>query len=90
LRVEPYARRLWTCHRMWAPPRPASCGVFLYELGPSDDPFMLCLCETIFLRPFFFPTDFLLAPPKDVLSSQRVLQLLPYKVSPIRTSAYTC
>ena len=48
--------RLWTCHRMWAPA--AGCGVFLYELVPSDDPFMWCLCETFFCGHFFFPTDF--------------------------------
>ena len=45
---------LWTCHRMWAPA--TGCGVFLYELVPSDDPFMWCLCDTfffIFLRTFF-------------------------------------
>jgi hypothetical protein len=52
---------LWTCHRMWAPA--AGDGVFLYELVPSDDTFMWCLCETFFLRTFFFP------PPKNKLSS---------------------
>jgi hypothetical protein len=41
---------------MWAPA--AGCEVFLYELVPSDGPFMWCLCETFFfLRTFFFPTD---------------------------------
>jgi hypothetical protein len=33
-----YARRLWTCHRRWAPA--AGCGVFLCELVPSGDPFI--------------------------------------------------
>jgi hypothetical protein len=32
---------------MWAPA--AGYGVFLYELVPSYDPFMWCLCETFFL-----------------------------------------
>jgi hypothetical protein len=41
-----YARRLWTCHRRLAPA--AGCGVFLYELVPSGDPFICCLCETFF------------------------------------------
>jgi hypothetical protein len=49
-RVEPYARRIWTFHRMRAPA--AGCGVFLHELVPSDDPFVWCLCETFFLRKF--------------------------------------
>jgi hypothetical protein len=44
--------RLWTCHRMWAPA--AGCGVFLCELVPSDDPFMWCLCETVFFCGHFF------------------------------------
>jgi hypothetical protein len=43
--------RLWTCHRMWAPA--AGCGVFLYELVPSDGPFMWCLYETFFWADFF-------------------------------------
>jgi hypothetical protein len=38
-------RRPWTCHRMLAPA--AGGGNFLYELVPSDDPFLWCLCETI-------------------------------------------
>jgi hypothetical protein len=54
-RVRPYARRLWTCHRMWAPA--AGCGVFLYDLAPSGDPFISCLCETT-LRPLFFNGHF--------------------------------
>jgi hypothetical protein len=41
LRVKPYARRLWTCHRMLAPA--AGCGVLLYELVLSDCPFIWCL-----------------------------------------------
>jgi hypothetical protein len=45
------------------------------------------------LRNFFFAIFFLqrifLFPPKNKLSSQRGLQLLPYKASPIRTSTYT-
>jgi hypothetical protein len=55
--------RLWICHRiMWAPA--AGCGVFLYELVPSDvthdDPFMWCLYETFFFSDIylFFPTEF--------------------------------
>jgi hypothetical protein len=54
-----FLRRLWTCHRTWAPA--AGCGVFIYELVPSDNPFMWCLCETIvfedvfiFQRTFFY------------------------------------
>jgi hypothetical protein len=46
-----YARRLWTCHRRWAPA--AGCGVFLCELVPSGGPFMCCLCETFFLQRIF-------------------------------------
>jgi hypothetical protein len=66
-----YARRLWTCHRRWAPA--AGCGVFFCELVPSGDPFVCCLCKTFFLgRNFFSPTDFLF-PPKNKLSSQRGL-----------------
>jgi hypothetical protein len=35
-----------------------SCGVFLYELIPSDDPFIWCLCETFFRAAiFYFSTD---------------------------------
>jgi hypothetical protein len=41
---------------MWAPA--AGCGVFLYELVPSDDPLMWCLYETFFLRTFFFQRTF--------------------------------
>jgi hypothetical protein len=53
-RVKPYARRLWTYHRMRAPA--VGCGVFLYELVPSGDPFVSCLCETIvFAAIFLFP-----------------------------------
>jgi hypothetical protein len=44
-------RRLWTCHRIWAPA--AGCGVFLYELVPSDGPFIWCLCETNFFADAF-------------------------------------
>jgi hypothetical protein len=47
---------LWTCHRMWAPA--AGCGVFLYQLVSSDDPFMWCLYETFFLRTYFFNGTF--------------------------------
>jgi hypothetical protein len=39
---------------MWAPA--TGCGVFLYELVPSDDPFMWCLWThffSFFLRAFF-------------------------------------
>ena len=50
-----YARRLWTCHRRWAPA--AGCGVFLCELVPSGDPFICCLCETFFLADIFYLTD---------------------------------
>jgi hypothetical protein len=36
----------------------AGCGVFLYELVPSDGPFMWCLYEALFFADvFFFPTD---------------------------------
>ena len=82
-----YARRLWTCHRRWAPA--AGCGVFLCELVPSGDPFICCLCETFFFLRNFFLQRIFLFPPKNKLSSQRVLQLLPYKASPIRTSTCT-
>jgi hypothetical protein len=56
--LESAVGRLWTCHRMWAPA--AGCGVFLYELVPSDDLFMWCLCETFVFVDIilFFPTDF--------------------------------
>jgi hypothetical protein len=48
--------RLWTCHRIWAPA--AGCEVLLYELVPSDGPFMWCLCVKFFFGHFlFFPTD---------------------------------
>jgi hypothetical protein len=80
-----YARRLWTCHRRWAPA--AGCGVFLYELVPSGDPFICSLCEAFFVCVFSLRRIFF-SPPKNKLSSQRVLQLLPYKASPIRTSTY--
>jgi hypothetical protein len=68
--VKRYARRLWTScpptsyHRMWWPA--AGSGVFLYELVPSDDPFIWYLCETqkkwlllLFFsnRHFFFPSE---------------------------------
>ena len=82
-----YARRLWTCHRRWAPA--AGCGVFLCELVPSGDPFICCLCETFFFLRNFFLQRIFLFPPENKLSSQRVLQLLPYKASPIRTSTCT-
>jgi hypothetical protein len=52
LRLASAVGRLWTCHRMWAPA--AGCGVFLYELVPSDGPFLWCLYETFFLRTFVF------------------------------------
>jgi hypothetical protein len=42
----------------------------------------------LFFWRFFSPTAFLF-PPKNKLSSQRGLQLLPYKASPIRTSTCT-
>jgi hypothetical protein len=45
LRVKRHARRLWTCHRMLS--LAAGCAAFHYELVPSDDPFIWCLCETI-------------------------------------------
>jgi hypothetical protein len=44
--------RLWTCHRMWAPA--AGCGVFLYELVPSEAPLLWCIYETFFFADFFF------------------------------------
>jgi hypothetical protein len=71
--------------------RPASCRVFLYELAFSDYPFMYgVFAKQLFLRPLLLClTDICLFPPKHKLSSQRVLQLPPYKVSPIRTSTYT-
>jgi hypothetical protein len=82
-----YARRLWTCHRRWAPA--AGCGVFLCELVPSGDPFIYAVFAKLFFwRNLFSPTDFLF-PPKNKLMSQRGLQLLPYKASPIRTSTCT-
>jgi ribosomal protein S27E len=37
------------------------CGVFLYELVPSGDPFIYCLCETFFLAAIFFQRIFLLS-----------------------------
>jgi hypothetical protein len=42
----------------------------------------------IFFAKLFSPTDFLF-PPKNKVSSQRGIQLLPYKASPIRTSTCT-
>jgi hypothetical protein len=51
-------RRLWavyghaTACGMWAPA--AGCGFFLYELVPSDDPFMWCLYETFCFADIFF------------------------------------
>jgi hypothetical protein len=62
--------RLWTCHRMWAPA--AGCGVFLYELVPSDDPLMWCLYETFFFGGFFIffqRTFFFFRLPSNKLSS---------------------
>ena len=50
--------------------------------------YMLSLRNFFFLRNFFLQRIFLF-PPKNKLSSQRVLQLLPYKASPIRTSTCT-
>jgi hypothetical protein len=45
----------------WAPA--AGCGVFLYELVPSDDPFIWCLCETTFCcGHFFFQRTFFFIP----------------------------
>jgi hypothetical protein len=73
-----------SAYRIWA--SAAGCGVFLCELVvPFGDPCICCLCEK---NVRIFSTDFLF-PPKNKLSSQRVLQLLPYKASPIRTSAHT-
>jgi hypothetical protein len=53
----------------WAPA--AGCGVFLYELVPSDDRFMWCLYETFFFADFilFFPTDFFFFLPSNILNS---------------------
>jgi hypothetical protein len=52
--------RLRTCHRMRAPA--AGCGGFLYELVPSDDPFMWCLCDFFVLRNTFFQRTFFFLP----------------------------
>jgi hypothetical protein len=60
--------RLWTCHRMWAPA--TGCGVFLYELVPSDDPFMWCLCDTFFS--FFFADIFYFFNGHFFLSEQEI------------------
>jgi hypothetical protein len=65
-------RRLWTCHRMWAPA--AGCGVFLSELVPSGDPlilYMVSLRSKQFLSaPFFFPpTDIFCISSENKLSS---------------------
>jgi hypothetical protein len=49
---------------------------------------MWCFYETFFLRTFFFSNGHLFLPSKK-LCSLRVLQLLLYKVSPIRTTPYT-
>jgi hypothetical protein len=47
-------RRVWTCHRMWAPA--AGCGVFLCEIVPSDDPlYVVSLRNNFFQRTFFPP-----------------------------------
>jgi hypothetical protein len=77
-----YARRLCGHATAYGRAPAAGCGVFVYEPVPSGDTqnFFVCVC--------FSPTAFLF-PPKIKLSSQRVLQLLPYKASPIRTSTYT-
>ena len=94
-----HTRTIGTACADWAP-RPgggsaarytnaAGCGVFLYELVPSGDPFICCLCETFFFLRNFFLQRIFLFPPKNKLSSQRGLQLLPYKASPIRTSTCT-
>jgi hypothetical protein len=47
-------RRLWTCHRMWSPA--AGCGVFLYELVPSDGPLYL---YGVFAKQYFCAAIFL-------------------------------
>jgi hypothetical protein len=39
------------CHRLWS--TAAGCVVFLFELVPSDDPFIWRLCDPIFLFSFF-------------------------------------
>jgi hypothetical protein len=59
-----YARRLWTCHRRWAPA--AGCGVFLCELVPSGDPFVCCLCETFFLCEILFSNGFFIFSEKQI------------------------
>ena len=50
-------------------------------------PFICCFFWFFFAK-LFSPTDFFFLP-SNKLSSQRGLQLLPYKASPIRTSACT-
>jgi hypothetical protein len=62
-----------------------AAGSSFSALVPSGDPLYMFF---FFLRNFFSSTDFLF-PPKNKLSSQRGLQLLPYKASPIRTSTRT-
>jgi hypothetical protein len=87
-----HARRLWTCHRMWAPA--AGCGVFLYELVPSDDPFMSLygvFAKHFFRGNFCFQRTFFISSEKQIkfVMSTTTTRVLPYKVNPIRTSAYT-
>jgi hypothetical protein len=74
--VKRYARRLWTScpptsyHRMWW--SAAGSGVFLYELVPSDDPFIWYLCETILFSvivSFFLSNRHFFFHPKNKLSS---------------------
>jgi hypothetical protein len=51
-------------------------------------PLYAVFAKLFFFANLFSSTDFLF-PPKNKLSSQRVLQLPPYKASPIRTSTCT-
>jgi hypothetical protein len=61
------------------------CGVFLYELVPSGDPFICCLCETFCVCVFLLQRIFFTSS-ENKLTSQQGLQLLPCKASSIRTS----
>jgi hypothetical protein len=57
---------------MWAPA--TGCGVFLYELVPSDNPFMWCLCDTFVFT--FFCGHFLFFPNGHFFLSEQEIKFV--------------